>query len=75
MIWSTGQLEADGSDRRWLHTTVKLSVRAPKYFTDLVKNTYRVLLTRGLKGCYVYFTDLETREYMRARMVGDEEVA
>ncbi len=47
----------------------------PEHFTDLVKNTYRVLLTRGLKGCYVYFTDLETREYMRARMVGDEEVA
>lgn len=47
----------------------------PEHFTDLVKNTYRVLLTRGLKGCYVYFTDLETREYMRLRMVGEEEVA
>jgi DUF2075 family protein len=26
-------------------------------FTDLVKRTYRVLLTRGMKGCYVYFMD------------------
>jgi DUF2075 family protein len=26
-------------------------------FTDFVKSTYRVLLTRGLRGCYAYFTD------------------
>ena len=35
--------------------------------TDLVKNTYRVLLTRGLKGCYVYIMDPETRAYIAAR--------
>ncbi len=29
--------------------------RSGDRFTDLVKRTYRVLLTRGLKGCYVYF--------------------
>ncbi len=28
--------------------------RSGDRFTDLVKRTYRVLLTRGLKGCYVY---------------------
>ena len=26
-------------------------------FIDRIKNTYRVLLTRGMKGCYVYFVD------------------
>ena len=26
-------------------------------FTHFVKRTYRVLLTRGMKGCYVYFED------------------
>ena len=31
--------------------------RSGDKFTDLVKRTYRVLLTRGLKGCYVYFED------------------
>ncbi len=31
--------------------------RSGDRFTDLVKRTYRVLLTRGLKGCYVYFED------------------
>lgn len=31
----------------------------------IIKNTYRTLMTRGMKGCYVYFTDSETREYFR----------
>jgi DUF2075 family protein len=29
----------------------------------IIKNTYRTLMTRGMKGCYVYFTDKETEEY------------
>lgn len=37
-------------------------------FTRLVKNTYRVLLSRGLKGCYVYFTDAKTREFVESRL-------
>lgn len=31
----------------------------------LIKNTYRTLMTRGMKGCYVYCTDEETAEYFR----------
>jgi DUF2075 family protein len=37
-------------------------------FTELVKQTYRVLLTRGLKGCYVYFQDAQTRDFVLSRM-------
>lgn len=37
-------------------------------FTNLVKNAYRVLLTRGLKGCYVYFMDKETEKFVRSRI-------
>ncbi len=37
-------------------------------FIDLVKNTYRVLLSRGLKGCYVYFLDKDTEKFFRSRM-------
>ncbi len=32
----------------------------------LIKNTYRTLMTRGMKGCYVYFTDNETRDYFKS---------
>jgi hypothetical protein len=35
--------------------------RSGDQFLDLVKRTYRVLLTRGMKGCYVYVEDAETR--------------
>jgi hypothetical protein len=41
--------------------------RSGEKFLDLVKNTYRVLLTRGIKGCYVYFTDKETEQFFRSR--------
>lgn len=41
--------------------------RSKDKFGDLVKNTYRVLLTRGLKGCYVYFIDKETELFFRSR--------
>ena len=31
----------------------------------IIKNTYRTLMTRGMKGCYVYCTDEETREWFK----------
>ncbi|AAR34734.1 DNA/RNA helicase domain-containing protein [Geobacter sulfurreducens] len=34
----------------------------------IIKNTYRTLMTRGQKGCYVYFTDEETRRYSAERL-------
>jgi DUF2075 family protein len=37
-------------------------------FTDLVKQTYRVLLTRGLKGCYVFFEDEQTEDFVLSRI-------
>jgi len=37
-------------------------------FINLVKNTYRVLLSRGLKGCYVYFMDKDTERFFKSRM-------
>jgi DUF2075 family protein len=42
--------------------------RSKNKFTDLVKNTYRVLLSRGMKGCYVYFTDKDTERFFKSRI-------
>lgn len=39
-------------------------------FVDLVKNTYRVLLSRGMKGCFVHFMDPETEKFVRSRTEG-----
>ncbi len=37
-------------------------------FTECARNAYRVLLTRGMKGCYVYCTDDETRAFIESRL-------
>jgi hypothetical protein len=42
--------------------------RSKEKFSVLVKNTYRVLLSRGMKGCYVYFMDKETERFFKSRM-------
>lgn len=42
--------------------------RSKDQFVDLVKNTYRVLLSRGLKGCYVHFMDRDTERFVRSRI-------
>jgi DUF2075 family protein len=34
----------------------------------IIKNTYRTLMTRGMKGCYVYATDEELGQYLKARL-------
>jgi DUF2075 family protein len=30
---------------------------------ELIRNTYRTLMSRGMKGCYVYFVDPEVKKY------------
>jgi hypothetical protein len=42
--------------------------RSGDKFINLVKNTYRVLLTRGMKGCYVHFMDKDTERFIRSRI-------
>ncbi len=44
--------------------------RSREDFANLVKNTYRVLFSRGLKGCYVYFADKETENFFLSRTEG-----
>lgn len=40
---------------------------ALKIADEIIKNTYRTLMTRGMKGCYVYATDERLREYLKLR--------
>jgi hypothetical protein len=40
----------------------------PDVFLALIRNSYRVLLTRGMKGCYVYFCDPDAERFFRSRM-------
>lgn len=39
--------------------------RAKKEADEIIKNTYRTLMTRGMKGCYVYCTDQRLAAYLK----------
>lgn len=41
---------------------------AKKRGEEIIKNTYRTLMTRGMKGCYVYCTDSALRDYLKKRI-------
>ena len=42
--------------------------KASKLADDIIKNTYRTLMTRGQKGCYIFCTDPETNLWFRSRL-------
>ena len=35
---------------------------------QIIRNTYRTLMTRGMKGCYIYCTDEQVASYFRDRL-------
>lgn len=43
-------------------------VRASKKADEIIRNTYRTLMSRGMKGCYVYFVDPAVAEYFKSRL-------
>ena len=39
--------------------------KAEKVADEIIKNTYRTLMTRGQKGCYIYCTDKKLSDYLK----------
>ncbi|UTW05055.1 DUF2075 domain-containing protein [Amphritea atlantica] len=39
--------------------------KAAQLTAEIIKNTYRTLMTRGQKGCYIYCIDAETGDYFK----------
>lgn len=67
----TSALERDKNDKsiRGWKKMMKEQPDLAKQETDLIiKNTYRTLMTRGMKGCYLYCTDPETAQYFASRL-------
>ena len=42
--------------------------KAEEIADRIIKNTYRTLLTRGQKGCYIYCVDEKLQEYLKMRL-------
>lgn len=64
--------EARASTDKSIHGWKKLfkidPERTKKRLDAIIKNTYRALMTRGTKGCYIYSVDKETEEYFRSKL-------
>lgn len=48
--------------------------KAEKIADEIIKNTYRTLMTRGQKGCYIYCTDENLSNYLKKRLNQKDEI-
>lgn len=63
--------ERSGNDRSIMGIKTMLrenKSEALKLADRIIKSTYRTLMTRGMKGCYVYFCDKQLEDYFRNRL-------
>lgn len=80
LIFEAGVLQTDPSARaktdRSLHGYKKEFKVDPESASnkadEIIRNTYRTLMSRGMKGCYVYFTDEVTAKYFRSQLAKSE---
>lgn len=42
--------------------------KADQIADEIIRNTYRTLMTRGMKGCYIYCTDQALADYIRNKI-------
>ena len=75
MRYEDGEVVTDASKRaktdqslRGLRSAHPDPVEARRVADRIIKNTYKVLMTRGMKGCYVYCTDKGMAEHLRSRL-------
>lgn len=78
LVYRNGQIQPDASGRarsdksiKGLKSLMKKDPVAAQEMADrIIKNTYRTLMTRGMRGCFVYCTDRPLAEYLRSRLRG-----
>jgi DUF2075 family protein/thymidine kinase len=76
LVFRNGELTTDPSARaktdKSLHGYKKAlsedAAAATERADMIIRNTYRTLMSRGMKGCYVYFTDKATADYFRSKL-------
>ena len=73
LIVRDGEMLVDPSQRSRMDATIKgyktmlrnNPQEAKERIKTLIKNTYKTLMSRGQKGCFIYCTDDETKEYFK----------
>ncbi|GMQ65145.1 DUF2075 domain-containing protein [Vallitalea maricola] len=46
----------------------------PEELTKLIKNIYKILMSRGMRGCYVFCRDANLQEYLKSRLEMKKEI-
>jgi DUF2075 family protein len=72
-----GQVITDGMARSSQDKTIRGfrkmynadSHNAQKSVELIIKNTYKTLMTRGMKGCYIHCVDKETNKYFKNQLL------
>lgn len=64
----SGRAKTDQSVKGLKGMAKKEPGKAGEIAAQIIRNTYRVLMTRGLKGCFIYSPDEETREWFRSQI-------
>ena len=60
--------KSDQSVKGWKSGIKKHKEETLKLADEIIKNTYRTLLTRGMKGCYIYCTDSKLAEHIKKKI-------
>ncbi|SDH04091.1 DUF2075 domain-containing protein [Desulfosporosinus hippei] len=67
--YNPSKMELYSSYNDYFDTTGKKGLKSkPEELTSLVKNIYKVLLSRGMKGCYVYCRDKNLQTFLKSRL-------
>ncbi|NDA79168.1 MAG: DUF2075 domain-containing protein [Actinobacteria bacterium] len=77
LVFRNGRIESDPSARAKTDKSLHGYKKALKERPDearlkadrIIRNTYRTLLTRGMKGCFVYFADSALAQHFRELVV------
>lgn len=78
LIVRNGVIETNAAKRSKMDASIKgykaLLKKSPAHARqkadEIIKNTYRTLMTRAQKGCFVYSIDAETNAFLRSAAVG-----
>lgn len=60
-----GRSRMDRSVRGWKTLVKRDPATTQERLDRIIRNTYRTLMTRGMKGCYVYCTDPAVADHLR----------
>jgi DUF2075 family protein len=63
-----GRAKSDKSLNGYIGERKKDAERADAKADELIRNTYRTLMSRGMKGCYVYFTNPQVKKFFEEHL-------